>query len=73
MTNIYWTSCLYHLKKDPNVLFIRVRQDIYALALICPFIFSSNVVYPLLAVPAVPTFWTLAIIYKAVGDGTSRL
>ena len=49
------------LVKDPNVQFVRVRQDFFALAIICPIIFSSkshfvqpNVVCP---EPAVPTFW----------------
>ena len=53
------------LVKDPNVQFVRVRQDFFALAIICPKFSSSkshfvqpNVICPAPAVPAVPTFWT---------------
>ena len=50
------------LVKDPNVQFVRLRQDFVALAIICPIIYPSkshfvqlNVVCP---VPAVKTFLT---------------
>jgi hypothetical protein len=53
------------LVKDPNVQFVTVRKDFFALAMICPFSPPSkshfvqlNVVCPAPAVPAVPTFWT---------------
>ena len=53
------------LAKDPNVQFVRVRQDFFAFAIICPIIFSTkfhfvqpNVICPVPEVPAVPTFWT---------------
>jgi hypothetical protein len=50
------------LVKDPNVQFVRVRQDIFILAILCPIILNSkshfvqpNVVCP---VPVASTFWT---------------
>ena len=53
------------LVKDPNVQFVRVRQDFFAHAIICPnftpfksHFVQENVVWPVPAVPAVPTFWT---------------
>jgi hypothetical protein len=56
------------LVKDPNVQFVRVMKDFFALAMICPFsppykshFVQPNVVCPAQAVPAVPTFWTPAV------------
>ena len=53
------------LDKDPNVQFVREKQDIFALAIICQIIFVSksyfvqpNVVCPVPVLPAVPTLWS---------------
>jgi hypothetical protein len=40
------------LVKNPNVQFVRVRQDFVAKAIICPNVFLIP------AVPVIPAFWT---------------
>ena len=53
------------LVEDPNAQFVRVGQEFFALAIICPIIVCISITFsptkcgtPVRAVPAVPTFWT---------------
>ena len=59
--------------KDPNGQFVRVRQDFFALTVICQIIFStkSYFVQPNVVClePAIPTFWTPEHKYRGSPSG----